>query len=678
VKTLQILFISLWLSIWSSAALQAVTVTDDAGQNLEFKTPPARVVSLVPTATEVIAALGAADSLAGRTYQDTHFADLAGKPIMGGPFTPQWDLIAEAQPDLVIVAPGLADQARAKLPGVPLWVWADEAGGLKEAELKITRLGAVFQKPSEKLRADNRELMDLIAQKTAKIPPEKHLRVMRLSLTENGFLPSGENSFQTKPIAAGDGLTPKLLITPGEDSFQNELITAAGGLAPKMGRGAWVPVSLEEWKKFDPQAVYACGPGRGDLLKYLEQPGWNEAPAVKQKKLHYFPCALTDRAATNTGYFTAWLSSTLYSEHFADKSKLVLPEAVLAEKPVELDMPYVEKAGIIETRLFDFIHRTLLVSFKSPRLIVSTDGGQRQVKAVGNSFSPVPTWSIYHQFGYGESQKNLLRLLKLEADSVDILGTGADMNNLAVTSAAFKDLKVIALVTAGVEGNALRTGKDIGNYYEPGTINIIVLVSHALSPRAAARALITITEAKTAALWDMDVRSVQSALANPATGTGTDDIIVVSGDQKPELGWSGGHTKLGQLISEVVYAGVEEALLKQNGKLPVRDVFEWLEERGLAVQTLLADQSFQAGFERLLLTPRYKALVEGAFSLSDAAGMGQLSEGSLFQDWALEMAGEIAGRPVAEIKSLITGQDIPEILGTALNSLATGLKGRVD
>jgi hypothetical protein len=177
----------------------------------------------------------------------------------------------------------------------------------------------------------------------------------------------------------------------------------------------------------------------------------------------------------------------------------------------------------------------------------------------------------------------------------------------------------------------------------------------------------------------MDVRSVQSALANPATGTGTDDIIVVSGDQKPELGWSGGHTKLGQLISEAVYAGVEEALLKQNGKLPVRDVFERLEERGLAPQTLLAgaDQNFQAGFERLLLTPRYKALIEAAFSLSDAAGMGQLSGGSSFNNWALEMAGEIAGRPVAEIENIITRQDTPEILGLALNALATGLKGRV-
>ena len=653
-KKINILF--LFLFIWPVPALQAATVNDDAGHNLEFKTPPVRVVSLVPSATEVLAAIGASGSLAGRTWHDTHLPGLAGKPVIGGPFTPQWDMIAETEPDLVIVAPHLASEAKAQLPGVPLLLWDDEAG-LQEADVKIARLGTMFHKSAEaeKVRAGNRELMELIAKKTAGIPLEKRLRVMRLSLTENG------------------------LLTPGENSFQTELMAAAGGITPKMGRSALAPVNLEDWKKFNPQFVYVCGPGRDELLRFLKQSGWNEAEAVQNNNVSSFPCALTDRAATHTGYFTAWLSSTMYSRHFADKNHLALPEALLSEKPVALDMPYVDKTAIIESRLFDFVHRTLLVHFKSPRLIVSTSGGQRQVHAVGNAFSPVPTWGIYHQLGYGESQKHLLRLLQLKANSVDILSTGADMNNLAVTTAAFRDLQVTALTTAGVEGNALRAGKDAGKYYEPGTINIIVLVSHALSPRAATRALITVTEAKTAALWDMDVRSVQSALTNPATGTGTDDIIVVAGDKTPELGGSGGHTKLGQLIAEAVYAGVQEALLKQNAKLPTRDVFERLGERGLAVQTLLVgpDENLQADFERLLMTPRYRALVEAAFSLSDAAGMSQLSGTAFFKDWALAAAGEIAGRPVAAIEHVITRPDLPETLGTALNALATGLKGRL-
>ena len=66
----------------------------------------------------------------------------------------------------------------------------------------------------------------------------------------------------------------------------------------------------------------------------------------------------------------------------------------------------------------------------------------------------------------------------------------ADMANLSVQRADFKDIKIYALVTAGVEGNALRLSQDEGRYYEPGTINIIVLSNYRLSPRAMSRPLL--------------------------------------------------------------------------------------------------------------------------------------------------------------------------------------------
>ena len=53
----------------------------------------------------------------------------------------------------------------------------------------------------------------------------------------------------------------------------------------------------------------------------------------------------------------------------------------------------------------------------------------------------------------------------------------------------------------------MRMSVDEGPFYEPGTINIVLLTNMKLSPRAMARAIITATEAKTAALQDLDVRS---------------------------------------------------------------------------------------------------------------------------------------------------------------------------
>ncbi|TFG44832.1 MAG: cobalamin biosynthesis protein CbiZ, partial [Dehalococcoidia bacterium] len=97
-----------------------------------------------------------------------------------------------------------------------------------------------------------------------------------------------------------------------------------------------------------------------------------------------------------------------------------------------------------------------------------------------------------------------------------------------------------------------------------GTINIIVLTSAKLGQAALASAFITITEAKTAALQDLDVRSSY----NPqwqATGTSTYQISVISGDGD-ECYHVSGQVKLGELIARAVTRGVTEAINKSRAE----------------------------------------------------------------------------------------------------------------
>ena len=98
-----------------------------------------------------------------------------------------------------------------------------------------------------------------------------------------------------------------------------------------------------------------------------------------------------------------------------------------------------------------------------------------------------------------------------------------------------------------------------------GTINIILLTNATLSDGAMARAIITATEAKTAALQDMDARSSVSP-ENQATGTGTDNMIIVSGKEPSRsILYTGGHTKIGELIGVSTKIAVAEAIKKQDG-----------------------------------------------------------------------------------------------------------------
>ena len=80
-----------------------VRVVDDRRRTLDFATPPRRVVSLVPSDTLSVAALGCASALVGRTDYCELPADVVAKlPAVGGTKNPRLDDVCALQPDLVL------------------------------------------------------------------------------------------------------------------------------------------------------------------------------------------------------------------------------------------------------------------------------------------------------------------------------------------------------------------------------------------------------------------------------------------------------------------------------------------------------------------------------------------------------------------------------------------------
>lgn len=213
---------------------------------------------------------------------------------------------------------------------------------------------------------------------------------------------------------------------------------------------------------------------------------------------------------------------------------------------------------------------TLLVSFDKKRRVLSTLDGYRQVRFVANHYQPL-ILSQHTMKDYDAFAQKFPKILGLPSANLTFLSTGANMNNLAVCEKSFKDRTVCCLATGGV-GNALRSGVDPAHWIENdgkylnilGTINIILLSNVTLTDGALARSIITATEAKTAALQDMDARSSVSP-ENQATGTGTDNIIVISGTDPDKLvRHTGGHTKMGELIGATTKTAVTETIKKHK------------------------------------------------------------------------------------------------------------------
>jgi alpha-ribazole phosphatase CobZ len=241
--------------------------------------------------------------------------------------------------------------------------------------------------------------------------------------------------------------------------------------------------------------------------------------------------------------------------------------------------------------------KTLLIPFETPKKILSTQQGFRTVEAVGNNSNPPPIWEMVHK-DWRQFIDRICADLGQESKQTALLTTGADVDNLGIAEERFKEFEVISLATAGVKSNALRAAGDSaenferdGNFFTAGTINIILLVKASLSEGAMVQGVMTATEAKTAALQDLDIRSCYSPLEGLATGTGTDGMIIVSLGG-PKIDYVGGHSKMGEMIARATAGSVKEAIRKQNNVFLSRSLEERLKERGIMLDDLI-----QAGME---------------------------------------------------------------------------------
>jgi adenosylcobinamide amidohydrolase len=180
------------------------------------------------------------------------------------------------------------------------------------------------------------------------------------------------------------------------------------------------------------------------------------------------------------------------------------------------------------------------------------------------------------------------------------MGTAANMNYVAVVAELDEDVEVTAVVTGGVESNATCAG-DPAAWRETqvgtervmplsGTINIMLLIGVPLTPPALARAVVTMTEGKSAALQRLAVPSRQSA--DLATGTGTDQYCVAAPLRSSGIRTSTSpHVKLGELIGRATRRATQEALRWQNGLEPsyTRGVFHALGRYGVTEKTFFDD-----------------------------------------------------------------------------------------
>ena len=151
----------------------------------------------------------------------------------------------------------------------------------------------------------------------------------------------------------------------------------------------------------------------------------------------------------------------------------------------------------------------------------------------------------------------LAKLLRLDPKTVVAMMTGADVRKTAYAIARGGDWAVGAWCTAGCS-NALRIGDPATAGMAPGTINLAVVINQPLSWTGMAEALAMATEARVAAVQEAGILSTRTN--RPATGTGTDCVVVASPTRGRAQQYCGKHTLLGELIGKAALRSCTRAL----------------------------------------------------------------------------------------------------------------------
>lgn len=260
--------------------------------------PPKRVVSLAPSLTEMVYALGAGPTLVGVTTV-CNYPEAARKvPRIGGMEDGGVDLekVLSLKPDLV-VAIGLYQSSTVEaLRRLGLRVEVVPSQTVEDVFVAVTRLGVLLGREAEakRLNADMRQRIDRVRKATAALPKERRPRVF----------------YQ---------VWDKPLMTATRDTLIGRLIELGGGVNVFGDlSGRYVQVSPEAVLERDPQVILAptTHASRVDAKVLAKTPGLAGVTAVRTGRVHVLDGDLVSRTGPRIAEALELVARALHPELF--------------------------------------------------------------------------------------------------------------------------------------------------------------------------------------------------------------------------------------------------------------------------------------------------------------------------------------------------------------------------
>jgi len=254
------LVFSLLIILFGPGSSAAATLIDALQRSVTVPDHPQRIVSLVPSVTEVLFALGVEDRIVGVTRFCTYPPAARNKPSIGDYADPGLEAIALQQPDLVIMSAATSSSGLlARLEALEVPVYITYPRSIAETISTIRNLGELVGEPERgaQLAGKLKLAIDKVAAATANLPKPKVLLCVEI-----------------RPLTVA-----------GPGTLADDLIRIAGGVnVVPPGPGRYPTWGIEAVLSADPELILVSPhPGQPDPDTFFA--GWPELRAVRNGKI---------------------------------------------------------------------------------------------------------------------------------------------------------------------------------------------------------------------------------------------------------------------------------------------------------------------------------------------------------------------------------------------------------
>ncbi|OAT74730.1 ABC transporter substrate-binding protein [Parageobacillus thermoglucosidasius] len=271
-----------------------VTVKDGSGEEVTIKSEPRKIVSLIPSNTEIAYALGLGDKIVGVSDFDNYPEDVKKKEKIGG-MEFNVEKIISLKPDLVLAHASDAHNSK------------DGLQQLKDAGITVLVVN------DAKSFADVYDSIELIGKATGTADKAQEI-VKNMKTKLEGIKEKAKQIKEEDQAKVWVEVSPPPQIyTAGKGTFMDEMLQAISAKNVAGDLEGWPMVTEEKAVAYKPDVIITT---YGGAKQVLNRPAWKDVPAVKNKRVYDVNTDLVSRPGPRLIEGVEELAKAIYPDIF--------------------------------------------------------------------------------------------------------------------------------------------------------------------------------------------------------------------------------------------------------------------------------------------------------------------------------------------------------------------------